>query len=69
MQQQNWLYHYRSVWGIEKSFGGLVYRSTYLNDSATAARIFTDNLPYLQSHYQAFIPDMLDYLKQQPEYV
>jgi acyl carrier protein phosphodiesterase len=69
MQQQNWLYHYRSFWGIEKSFRGLVYRSTYLNDSATAANIFAENLPLLQSQYEAFVPDLLAYLSQQTDYV
>ena len=30
MQEQNWLLHYRERWGIERSFGGLVRRSSYL---------------------------------------
>jgi acyl carrier protein phosphodiesterase len=60
MQQQNWLYHYRSIWGIQKSFGGIVYRSAHLTDSATAATLFEENLSILQQHYDDFIPGLIE---------
>jgi len=60
MQEQNWLYHYRSIWGIQKSFGGIVYRSAHLTDSATAATLFEDNISILQQHYDNFIPGLIE---------
>jgi acyl carrier protein phosphodiesterase len=59
MQQQNWLYNYRTVWGIQKSFGGIVYRSAHLTDSATASLLFEENLELLKEHYRSFIPDLM----------
>lgn len=58
MQEQNWLYNYRYVWGMEKSFAGVVYRSAYLNDSSTAVMLFEENLFHLKDSYMEFIPDL-----------
>jgi acyl carrier protein phosphodiesterase len=58
MQSQNWLYNYRFRFGIEKSFGGLVRRSAYLTDSATAFAIFENNYEALQKCYQYFFPSV-----------
>lgn len=59
MQQQNWLFNYRYVWGIQKSFGGIVYRSAHLTDSATAAFLFEENFFMLKACYGNFIPDLI----------
>lgn len=56
MQHDNWLYHYRFRFGIEKSFGGLVRRSAYLTDSLTAFHIFETNYQSLQQCYDHFFP-------------
>lgn len=56
MQAQNWLYHYRFRFGIEKSFGGLVRRSAYLTDSAPAFKIFEKHYDDLQRCYDQFFP-------------
>lgn len=58
MQSQNWLFNYRSRWGTEKSFGGLVRRSQYLNDSTTAFEIFNENYDKLQLLYNQFYPEL-----------
>jgi len=65
MQQQNWLYNYRTIWGIQKSFGGIVYRSAHLTDSATAATLFEENLSILQQHYDDFIPGLIELVERQ----
>ncbi|MCU0404012.1 MAG: acyl carrier protein phosphodiesterase [Chitinophagaceae bacterium] len=65
MQQQNWLYNYRFVWGIQKSFGGIVYRSKYLTDSETAAILFEENFFRLRECYNLFIPDLKEMVNQQ----
>ncbi|MCU0334601.1 MAG: ACP phosphodiesterase [Chitinophagaceae bacterium] len=56
MQQHNWLYNYQYAWGIEKSFGGLVHRSRYLTESATAFQLFQQHYALLQQCYHAFMP-------------
>jgi len=54
MRSQNWLFNYRTLWGIEKSFGGIVRRSAYLNESDTAFRLFTKYYQPLQQCYRHF---------------
>lgn len=58
MKVQNWLFNYRHTWGIEKSFGGIVYRSAYLSDSQTAHTLFLAHIDELQTCYNAFAPDL-----------
>ena len=59
MQQQNWLFNYRTVWGIQKSFGGIVYRSVHLTDSETAATLFEEHFFSLQRAYENFVPELM----------
>lgn len=40
MAAQNWLYHYRTLGGVQKSLGGLQRRAQYLPDVSDAYRIF-----------------------------
>jgi len=61
MQEQNWLYNYRFKEGIEKSFGGLVRRATYLTESAIAYTIFNEFHDELGECYQSFFPALKDF--------
>jgi acyl carrier protein phosphodiesterase len=65
MQQQNWLYNYRFVWGIQKSFGGIVYRSKYLNDPEPAVLLFEEHFFRLKECYDAFIPHLKEMVEAQ----
>lgn len=56
MQAHNWLYNYRFKFGIERSFEGLVRRSTYLTDSAPAFSIFEEHYQSLGECYRHFFP-------------
>ena len=58
MKEQNWLFHYNSREGIEKSFGGLVRRAVYLSESAIAFSIFNDYYLELEKCYQLFFPEL-----------
>lgn len=58
MWQQNWLLHYRSKWGTEKSFGGVVRRAAYMNDSSAAMEVFETNYVELKACYLEFIPEV-----------
>ena len=54
MKKHNWLFHCRTVWGTEKSFGGLVSRAAYLNESENASRIFKEHYQRLSFCYRQF---------------
>jgi len=54
MKQQNWLYNYRTRWGIKKSMGGMVRRAAYLDDYHTAFTIFEDHYQLLEDCYRHF---------------
>ena len=56
MKSQNWLFNYKFKWGIERSFEGLVRRSTYLTESESAFRIFEENYVQLRQFYHEFFP-------------
>lgn len=58
MRKDNWLFHYRQVEGIEKSFGGLVYRAKYIQESATACRLFEKHYTLFEECYRQFFPDL-----------
>jgi acyl carrier protein phosphodiesterase len=63
MKSNNWLYNYRTKYGMERSFGGIVRRSQYLEESATAFEIFNDNIDFLQECYDVFFPQLVSYAK------
>ncbi len=58
MKQHNWLFNYRYKLGIEKSFGGLVYRAAYMHESVTAFAIFNKNYAALKECYNIFFPSL-----------
>jgi acyl carrier protein phosphodiesterase len=62
MKQQNWLGNYRHGWGVEKSFGGIVYRSKYLSDASAAIDAFYSNYDALRQCYLLFAPDLVKVL-------
>ena len=58
MRSQNWLFNYRTRWGIEKSLGGVVRRATYLSESNTAFRLFEEHYQLLRNCYRQFWADV-----------
>ncbi len=58
MKQHNWLYNYQFPIRIDKSFGGLVYRAAYINESATAFAVFNKNYSDLKDCYDIFFPSL-----------
>lgn len=65
MKSQNWLYHYRTRSGTEKSLGGLVRRAAYLTDSHTAFLLFEKYYQPLQQCYRQFWKEARPYVKKQ----
>lgn len=60
MKAHNWLYNYRLLEGIEKSFGGLVRRSAYLTESGTAFFLLKEKYTTFRDCYRSFIGDVVD---------
>ena len=65
MQSQNWLVHYNSLAGIEKSFEGVARRAVYLDDFSQAFLAFKKNYTLLKKHYESFFPDVKKYVQYQ----
>ncbi len=64
MKTQNWLYGYRTVTGIKQSFGGLVRRAAYLQDSFRAEEIFEEHYKLLGDCYRQFWKDVKPFAQQ-----
>lgn len=62
MRRHNWLYNYRTVDGIEKSFAGLARRAVYLNSSADVYQAFNTNYDALRGYYSAFFPSLKSFV-------
>ena len=61
MKEQNWLYNYRLKDGMKSSFGGLVRRAAYLNESDHAFKIFNENYLELEDCYNSFFTELKAY--------
>jgi len=58
MQQQNWLNNYQYNHAIGRSLAGVVRRSAYLTESATAFQLFEMHYGHLQDCYRRFFPEL-----------
>jgi acyl carrier protein phosphodiesterase len=67
MKQQNWLFNYSTMRGTELSFGGLVRRAHYLEESETAALLFEEHYKTLHEYYKVFFPDLKSFAKRMYE--
>jgi len=65
MSSQDWLYNYRFPEGIEKSFGGVVRRATYLTGFGNAFDLFTGHYNELQRCYNEFFPEVKQFASSQ----
>lgn len=63
MVNNNWLYNYRTLQGMKKSFGGLVKRAKYLESSDKAYEILVTHYYELNQYYFDFIDDICQYVK------
>jgi acyl carrier protein phosphodiesterase len=63
MKEQNWLFNYSTIRGTEASFGGVVRRARYLNESNTAALVFEEHYETLREYYTVFFPDLRSFAK------
>jgi len=67
MQQHDWLYNYRFMNGIYKSFGGIVHRAKYLDVTADAPyAVLEKHYDVLAGHYRTFFPELVSFVKSYP---
>ena len=59
MEKDNWLYNYRSDWGIEFSMKNVLNKAKYLNKNLAVFEVFLSSKPVLQNHFDHFFPDVL----------
>jgi acyl carrier protein phosphodiesterase len=64
MKADDWLYNYRTQYGIQRSLNGLVRRAVYLTESKTAFDLFNVNYEMLRKAYEDFFPDVKKYAKE-----
>jgi acyl carrier protein phosphodiesterase len=67
MKRDNWLYNYRTLYGTERSFGGLMHRAKYLESNNAAFECFRENHKALQDCYTVFFPDVKKFAAAQIE--
>ena len=65
MQTQDWLSNYQHNWAIERSMTGLVRRSAYLTEAATAFALFETHYGFLQACYSRFFPELKNFVIEQ----
>jgi acyl carrier protein phosphodiesterase len=65
MQSEDWLFNYQYKDGIAKSIRGLVRRASFVEDSATAIKIFYEHYTALGVCYTQFFEDVKIYAKEQ----
>lgn len=65
MRQQNWLNNYQHNWAIDRSLAGVVRRSAYLTESATAFQLFETHYEHLQVCYNRFFPALKKFALEQ----
>jgi acyl carrier protein phosphodiesterase len=64
MRRQNWLLHYRTAYGMQQSFEGLVRRSAHLTDASLALAAFSANLPLLGRCFAQLYPELVSFVRQ-----
>ncbi len=58
MEKDNWLYHYKDDSGIGFSFRNVLRKAKYLDENLAVFEVFLSNKEKLQSHFDAFFPDL-----------
>lgn len=61
MKQYNWLYNYKTIIGIQRSFEGIRYRALYMSESITAFKLFKENYEELKDRYATFFPTLKEF--------
>lgn len=58
MKEYDWLYNYKNLVGIQRSFEGVVHRALYMSESSTAFSLFKEHYSELRKCYASFFPSL-----------
>lgn len=58
MKRYDWLYNYKTMVGIARSFEGICRRASYMNESDTAFEVFKQHYNDLRNCYSDFFPSL-----------
>ncbi|HEX5149839.1 MAG TPA: ACP phosphodiesterase [Parafilimonas sp.] len=61
MESDNWLFNYKTLYGTEQSFKGLLRRAKYLENNSDVFEAFQKNYESLQACYEVFFPDVKNF--------
>lgn len=61
MKQYDWLYNYRQLSGIKRSFEGVAHRAMYIKESNTAFVLFEKHYGELEQRYREFFPALKEF--------
>jgi len=61
MENDNWLFNYKTLYGTEQSFKGLTRRAKYLENYSAVFEAFQKNYASLQVCYESFFPDVKNF--------
>lgn len=63
MEQYNWLFHYSTKEGIQRSVEGMCKRHPRLGNPVNAMSLFHEKYSYLQEHFNHFFPYLVEHAK------
>jgi acyl carrier protein phosphodiesterase len=69
MKTHDWLYNYKSKWGIQQSFAGLARRAHYIPETDIAFELFNKHYHAMQTIYTQFYPDIQKFAAHQLQHV
>lgn len=65
MKENNWLYNYRNIKGMDKALKGLKHRANYMPDQQEAYNLFIAHYYQLAQCYYEFMDDAINFVKVQ----
>ncbi len=60
MKEENWLYQYQYIYGMEKAFEGISRRASFDSNMAFATEDLLSNFDELEQHFKDFFKDMIN---------
>lgn len=58
MKADNWLYHYRSIEGIDRALVGMSRRTTFQSKMDEAVHDLEQHYDHFKDHFESFFPDL-----------
>lgn len=67
MKEQNWLLNYGTIQGIQRSFNGLSYRSSFVSKMELAPSFLQENYAIFESYFNRFFEELIFFSKNKLE--